>query len=99
MKTSTKKGVVSFVVDGITWNLTGGIGYQIYLCCLAAFMVLGVYAYSVQANLGLCNPLGDGLSVARTSRQGLLEQSLDGSQVFGLCVCGRPGLDNHGAGL
>jgi molybdopterin-containing oxidoreductase family membrane subunit len=54
MKTSSpKKGVISFVVDGITWNLTGGIGYQIYLCCLAAFMVLGVYAYSVQANLGL----------------------------------------------
>ncbi len=41
------------MADGIAWNLTGGIGYQIYLCCLAAFMVLGVYAYSVQANLGL----------------------------------------------
>ena len=54
MKTSSpKKGVISFVADGIAWNLTGGIGYQIYLCCLAAFMVLGVYAYSVQANLGL----------------------------------------------
>ena len=53
MKTSPKKGVLSFVADGIAWNLTGGIGYQIYLCCLAAFMVLGVYAYSIQANLGL----------------------------------------------
>jgi Ni/Fe-hydrogenase subunit HybB-like protein len=54
MKTSSpKKGVISFVADGIAWNLTGGIGYQIYLCCLAAFMVLGVYAYSIQANVGL----------------------------------------------
>jgi len=53
MKTSPKKGVLSFVADGIAWNLTGGIGYQIYLCCLAAFMVFGVYAYSIQANLGL----------------------------------------------
>jgi len=35
------------------WNLSGGIGYQIFLCFLAAFMVLGVYAYFVQANLGL----------------------------------------------
>lgn len=53
MKTSPKKGVLSFVADGIAWNLTGGIGYQLYLCVLAAFMVLGVYAYFVQVNLGL----------------------------------------------
>ena len=53
MKTSPKKGVLSFVADGIAWNLSGGIGYQLYLCVLAAFMVLGVYAYSIQANLGL----------------------------------------------
>lgn len=52
-KSSPQKGVISFVADGIAWNLSGGIGYQLYLCILAAFMVLGVYAYFVQANLGL----------------------------------------------
>jgi Ni/Fe-hydrogenase subunit HybB-like protein len=53
MEKSPQKGVVSFVADGIAWNLSGGIGYQLYLCVLAALMVLGVYAYFVQAKLGL----------------------------------------------
>ncbi|MBW2144835.1 MAG: polysulfide reductase NrfD, partial [Deltaproteobacteria bacterium] len=52
-KKSPGKGLVSFFTDVILWNLSGGIGYQIFLCFLAAFMVLGVYAYFVQANLGL----------------------------------------------
>ena len=50
---SPVKGIISFVTDVIVWNLSGGIGYQIYLCCLAAMMMLGVYAYSVQTHLGL----------------------------------------------
>jgi molybdopterin-containing oxidoreductase family membrane subunit len=53
VKNSPKKGVISFVSDVIAWNLSGGIGYQIYLCCLAALVMLGVYAYSVQTHLGL----------------------------------------------
>ncbi|MBL6970565.1 MAG: polysulfide reductase, partial [Desulfobacterales bacterium] len=53
IKKSPGKGLVSFVTDAVVWNLSGGIGYQLYLCVLAAFMVLGVYAYFVQANLGL----------------------------------------------
>ena len=53
LKNSPKKGIISFVTDVIAWNLSGGIGYQIFLCCLAAFVVLGVYAYSVQTKLGL----------------------------------------------
>ncbi|MFC1822744.1 sulfate reduction electron transfer complex DsrMKJOP subunit DsrP [Thermodesulfobacteriota bacterium] len=47
------KEFLGFLKDIITWNLSGGIGYQIYLCLLAAFMVLGVYAYLIQFNLGL----------------------------------------------
>jgi len=47
------KGIISFVIDAIKWNLYGGIGYQLYLCCLVAMTMLGVYAYSVQMNLGL----------------------------------------------
>jgi len=47
------KGLISFVTDAIKWNLSGGIGYQVFLCSLAAFMMLGVYAYFVQAKLGL----------------------------------------------
>jgi molybdopterin-containing oxidoreductase family membrane subunit len=53
MKNSPIKGIISFVTDVIRWNLTGGIGYQIYLCGLAAMAMLGVYAYSVQTKLGL----------------------------------------------
>jgi len=53
VKNSPKKGIISFVTDVIAWNLSGGIGYQIFLCCLAALVMLGVYAYSVQTKLGL----------------------------------------------
>jgi molybdopterin-containing oxidoreductase family membrane subunit len=53
MKNAPKKGIISFVTDVIAWNLSGGIGYQIFLCCLAALVMLGVYAYSVQTKLGL----------------------------------------------
>ncbi len=45
--------MISFLTDAIRWNLSGGIGYQIFLCALAVFMLLGVYAYFVQAKLGL----------------------------------------------
>ena len=47
------KEVTAFVKDIIRWNLTGGIGFQIYLCILMALMMLGVFAYFVQINLGL----------------------------------------------
>jgi molybdopterin-containing oxidoreductase family membrane subunit len=53
MEKSPEKGIISFVSDVILWNLSGGIVYQIYLCCLAALVMLGVYAYSVQTNIGL----------------------------------------------
>ena len=47
------KEVIAFVKDVITWSLSGGLVYQIYLCILAAFMVLGVYAYFVQIKVGM----------------------------------------------
>jgi len=53
IKKSPGKGLIAFFTDIIRWNLSGGIVYQLYLCVLAAFMVLGVYAYFVQINLGL----------------------------------------------
>lgn len=49
----TIKELIAFTKDVISWSLSGGIGYQIYLCFLAALMVLGVYAYAVQINQGL----------------------------------------------
>jgi hypothetical protein len=48
MKKSRGKGLISFFTDVVSWNLSGGIGYQIYLCCLVAVMMLGVYAYFFQ---------------------------------------------------
>jgi molybdopterin-containing oxidoreductase family membrane subunit len=53
LKKSTREELRAFITDCISWNLTGGVGYQLFLCCLAALMVLGVYGYSVQATLGL----------------------------------------------
>jgi len=53
VKKSPGKGLIAFLIDTISWNLSGGIAYQIYLCFLAALMVLGVYAYFIQMNLGL----------------------------------------------
>jgi len=47
------KELIAFFKDIILWNLSGGIVYQLYLCFLAAMMMLGVYAYFVQINLGL----------------------------------------------
>jgi molybdopterin-containing oxidoreductase family membrane subunit len=52
-KLSIINEVIAFVKDVITWSLSGGLVYQIYLCILATLMVLGVYAYFVQINVGL----------------------------------------------
>ena len=49
----TIKEIIAFIRDTITWSLSGGIVYQLFLCLLAAMMVLGVYGYVVQFNLGL----------------------------------------------
>ncbi len=53
MKKSPLKEFIPFVKDTIVWNLSGGWGYQIYLCILAAMMMLGIYAYLVQFKVGL----------------------------------------------
>jgi molybdopterin-containing oxidoreductase family membrane subunit len=53
MKKSIGKEVLAFVKDTVRWSLSGGIGYQIFLCVLSVFMLLGVYGYLVQFNLGL----------------------------------------------
>jgi len=47
------KELFAFSKDTISWSLSGGIVYQLYLCVLAALMVLGVYAYFVQIKVGL----------------------------------------------
>jgi Ni/Fe-hydrogenase subunit HybB-like protein len=52
-KIKTVKEFYSFFKDTTIWSLSGGLIYQLYLCMLAALMVLGVYAYFVQINVGL----------------------------------------------
>ena len=49
----TVKEIIAFIRDTISWSLSGGIVYQLFLCLLAAVMVLGVYGYVVQFNLSL----------------------------------------------
>ena len=53
MKQSPIKEIIPFIKDTIAWNLSGGLGYQLFLCVLAATMVLGIYAYCVQFSVGL----------------------------------------------
>jgi Ni/Fe-hydrogenase subunit HybB-like protein len=52
-KFSIIRKISAFFKDVITWSLSGGLVYQIYLCVLAALMALGVYAYFVQIKVGL----------------------------------------------
>ena len=53
MKKPFIKELVAFIKDTVSWSLSGGIGYQLFLCLLTALMVLGVYAYFIQLKLGL----------------------------------------------
>lgn len=50
---SDQKNVYTFVRDAVLWNLSGPLGYQIFLCILVALMLTGVYGYVVQFKLGL----------------------------------------------
>ena len=50
---NTVKEIIAFIRDTILWSLSGGIVYQLFLCLLAAMMVVGVYGYVVKFNLGL----------------------------------------------
>ncbi len=45
--------MISFIKDTLSWNLTGSIGYRIYMCVLVCLMLTGVYGYLVQFKLGL----------------------------------------------
>jgi len=52
-KKNTSKGFLTFIKDTIVWNLSGSIGYQLFLCFLLALMLTGVYGYIVQFRQGL----------------------------------------------
>jgi Ni/Fe-hydrogenase subunit HybB-like protein len=52
-KNTDSKGMLSFAKDTILWNLSGSIGYQVYLCILVCLMLTGVYGYFIQFKLGL----------------------------------------------
>ncbi len=54
MKNTTgSKNLFSFIKDILVWNLSGSIGYQIYLCLLLCLMLTGIYGYFVQFKAGL----------------------------------------------
>ncbi|MCP4020595.1 MAG: polysulfide reductase NrfD [Desulfobacteraceae bacterium] len=52
-KNTALKDLFSFVRDTFIWNISGSIGYQIYLCILVCLMMAGVYGYFIQFKLGL----------------------------------------------
>jgi Ni/Fe-hydrogenase subunit HybB-like protein len=45
--------IKAFLKDAAIWNLSGGLGYRIYLGTLFFVMAVGLYAYSIQARYGL----------------------------------------------
>ena len=47
-KKFTPQKLIAFMTDTISWSLSGGIGYQLFLCSLMAVMLLGVFAYFTQ---------------------------------------------------
>jgi len=53
MEKNSEKGLIAFFKDFLLWNFSGGIVYQVFLCFLVAFMMLGIYAYFFQVNVGL----------------------------------------------
>ena len=53
MRALHEKNLRTFFVDVISWNLRGGIGFQLFRLVLLGLMGLGVYAYSHQARYGL----------------------------------------------
>ena len=53
MEKISPKGFFSFLSDCIRWNIQGGIPFQIFRLFLITGMVVGVYAYSIQAKSGL----------------------------------------------
>ncbi len=53
MESTPSKGFRPFLFDVIRWNLQGGAALQVYRLILIAGMLLGIYAYSVQARQGL----------------------------------------------
>ncbi len=53
MESARSKSFTTFVYDVIRWNLQGGLGLQLYRILLVAGMIVGLYAYSHQAQHGL----------------------------------------------
>ena len=52
-KDTSPKGLSSFIKNTFVWNLSGSIGYQVFLCFLLCLMLIGVYGYFIQFNTGL----------------------------------------------
>ena len=53
MEKISQKGFFSFFSDCFRWNMHGGISFQIFRLILIAGMLVGLYAYSIQARHGL----------------------------------------------
>ena len=49
----SQKGFFTFVREAVVWNLSGSIGYQLFLCILMCLMLVGVYGYVIQFKTGL----------------------------------------------
>ncbi len=48
-----KTGIVSFIKDTIKWNMSGSLGYKLFLCILIGLMITGVCGYIIQFKQGL----------------------------------------------
>lgn len=53
MSRKSDRKYLPFIKDAVIWNLSGGKGYQVFLCITLLGVCAGIYAYSVQLREGL----------------------------------------------
>jgi Ni/Fe-hydrogenase subunit HybB-like protein len=49
----SQKNFLTFVRDTLSWNFSGSIGYQLYLCFTLCLMLTGIFGYFIQFKQGL----------------------------------------------
>lgn len=52
-KEQPQKGLFPFVREAVSWNMSGSVGYQLYLCILVGLMLTGIFGYVIQFKAGL----------------------------------------------
>ncbi len=49
----SQKNIITFIRDTLSWNFSGSLGYQLYLCFTLCLILTGVFGYFIQLKQGL----------------------------------------------